>query len=787
MGKILVIGYYYKNNLGDDLFLETIPNLFCRSDLKFISVDDITKESLDSYDGIIFGGGDLVNDYFLNKVKYVRDNYSGPVYAFSVGIPYYETIAKGYLKYYDHVFTRNKKFLLPLQHALGSQYAHYLPDVVMSYDKTSSKSWNIRNKHKIGVFLPSSIGKLPILMKLISFFERILKSNPDNVLHFGCFDTNDGPNHDRIINTAITDALPKGRVINDLKRYNGEEMLELMSGFGMIIASRFHSHILSILAGVPFVSLHYSNKVTLLIEEKSLSDVHCTIQMDGNAKPVDFNLTALWSKYTHVRSNLTDIHNRLIAIKEHDRSLFKDNYQLENLILHGDRRQIQPCKFFSDRVDHITDKFSRKLTEVSLPKEKLTVEKSTVIAKDLIYEITGEISNSGVSGTIDNLIQNPEKLRDMVVWVWKNKREKALISVPRFNLHTTCIQGYRGIHRAGWKFALESLECLHSNHGVILDPYCDATFGWCRENPCKSYGIIPYTSPWCGFFHHTPSAEYSDNNIDISTSTLEFKQSLETCMGLFVLSEWLAVWLRERLRSLGYPDVPVVSLFHPTIVHQVIPFSLPDHEKISVINVGAWLRNTYSIYALDLDESRFVKYRLKGKMMDNYFPPETLDLSKDYDRTNPFLVCLHKYISEKDLYDSDNLEDLIKTQISTVETLEYIPDDEYDLMMSKYVVFVDFIECSAANTVIECMARGTPPIVVNRLLPVVEYLGESYPLYFDSIDEVGSLLTIDNISNAVNYLKDPKIKSMVSAEKFYSDLIRSDISSQITGKLRDLL
>jgi hypothetical protein len=803
----LVIGYYYNNNLGDDLFIETIPNFFPNSTLEFVSADTISEIDFNKYEGIIFGGGDLVNSYFNGKVSFVRNRYAGPIFAFSIGIPYFETIGKGHLNLYDHVFTRNKKYLIPLQHALGSQYVHYLPDAVMTLSPIPAV-WSPEERQTVGIFLPSSICTPRILFKLCHALRRLLGINPWLRLYLACFDTkNDSPNHDKHINTKIEENLSefKDRIYNDQTRYNGQEMVRLIAGFKFCIASRFHSHILSILTETPFFSFHYANKVSLLMEEKDLLDLFCPISITGEAKPDDFSIEIFMDKFNYVNSNLLSINERIKAVKNHDKYLCKDNYQVEALLSLGERRRVTACSFFVDKVDLITKKYTKKITDITgQPLEKsaniLSKKQSIKLSRGLLYEITGEISCRGVDGTIDNLIKKPQTLREMVDWVWKDKRVR-MSDVPRFNMQTTCTQSFCGLHRAGWKYVLDSIHSLHSEHGVILDVYCDATFGWCRETPCQEYGIIPYTSPWCGFFHHTPFSGNSDNNITHSTDNPEFKKSLETCLGFFVMSEWLAQWLRKRLTVLGYEKIPVVSLIHPTLIAGIIPFALPkEEEKLDIVNVGAWLRNTYSIYALDLPKNRFNKYKLRGKMMENYFPPSEINFSLltiiKESHKNSFLYCLYKYIRENKFFFSEFgyscLEDVLKdeklydeysckirekimSQIETVNVLEHLPDKEYDLLMAKYIVFVDFIECSAANTLIECMARGNP-IIVNRIPAVVEHLGPNYPLYFDNLEEIPALLTYDRISAAEKYMKRTEITEKISSEKFYQDLSTSTIA-----------
>ena len=80
---------------------------------------------------------------------------------------------------------------------------------------------------------------------------------------------------------------------------------------------------------------------------------------------------------------------------------------------------------------------------------------------------------------------------------------------------------------------------------------------------------------------------------------------------------------------------------------------------------------------------------------------------------------------------------------------------EYDEYLKNNIVFVDLFDAAANNTVLECIIRHTP-IIINKIEGVVDYLGEDYPLYFNDISEVNSLLTYENIFNAHFYLKNLK-------------------------------
>ena len=65
--------------------------------------------------------------------------------------------------------------------------------------------------------------------------------------------------------------------------------------------------------------------------------------------------------------------------------------------------------------------------------------------------------------------------------------------------------------------------------------------------------------------------------------------------------------------------------------------------------------------------------------------------------------------------------------MKSVEVMEHLSDSAYDELLSENVVFLNLIDASAVNTVIECIVRNTP-LIINRLPAIVEILGEDYPL-----------------------------------------------------------
>tara|TARA_R100000995_G_C3477132_1_gene121603 strand:- start:1539 stop:1871 length:333 start_codon:yes stop_codon:yes gene_type:complete len=101
--------------------------------------------------------------------------------------------------------------------------------------------------------------------------------------------------------------------------------------------------------------------------------------------------------------------------------------------------------------------------------------------------------------------------------------------------------------------------------------------------------------------------------------------------------------------------------------------------------------------------------------------------------------------------------------------LERIPDKDYDEMMTSCIVFLDLYDSSANNAVIECIARNTP-LLVNRHPAIVEYCGEDYPLYFDSLDHAFELICdLDKIFAAHEHFKSMD-KRWINGSYFANDL-----------------
>ena len=294
-------------------------------------------------------------------------------------------------------------------------------------------------------------------------------------------------------------------------------------------------------------------------------------------------------------------------------------------------------------------------------------------------------------------------------------------------------------HRSGWTDVIYNMKELHNSKGVRFDGFLERNF--------FSNDPEVYKTPWIGVLHNPHNMpewfSYSTAPQQLLTNKA-FQKSLKKCKGLYAMSEYHADWMRQVF------DVPVESLYHP-VVDRGEPFDIKaytlNHNKL-LINVGWWLRKLTSIDRVDLPSDqklRLIPYRQGSRAV------KTIDMYRAHE---------------------ESLEPITSTDL-IAPTAYCIPNDEYDELFTQNVIFVDYWDSSANNTVTECIARGTP-LIVNKHPAVVEYLGEDYPLYFENLDQVPQMFkSISLISQAHKHLN--KREHIINIDNFIMTITSGDI------------
>ena len=335
----------------------------------------------------------------------------------------------------------------------------------------------------------------------------------------------------------------------------------------------------------------------------------------------------------------------------------------------------------------------------------------------------------------------------------------------------------RGHHRSGWRDALLALHPLHHADGVLFDDFLEDPFAyqhprdgiragaklleamqggsWDERLTSEELRIVPFREPWVGFLHNPPSMPdwfHPGASPRAIFAKRVWRESLPYCRGLFVLSETHAHWLRAQV------NVPVSALIHPTAE----PSCRFDFERFlanpekRIVQVGWWLRRLSSIHRLPVADANPLGYR-KLRLV-----PAFSDGADAHLRDLLARECAEcGYAVDPDRGD--------------VEALAHLPNPAYDALLAQNIVLVDLIDASASNTVVECLARGTP-LLVNRLPAVEEYLGTDYPLFYADLRQAAAFAQdIGRLRAAHEHLVACPTRAKLDPARFRASLEASEV------------
>jgi len=623
-----------------------------------------------------------------------------------------------------------------------------------------------------------------------------------------------------------------------------DDMNYVMSRLDMCIPMRFHSVLFCMYNMIPFVSVYSTRKIHNLLLD-TYWDYKYVLKVNDRFVPTEFDSDYLIEQVLKLENmivNRKNIYHKLLHINTNlfGKMFFNNISKLIDIITNRSKTR---KLYDSTNVSNIIERTCEMVKEYSFSKgynDFRTINDSgikKIISSIVSYNLIGTQDSEYNYGIQEKMFDMSKEYDYNKEWKWiindhitqsaAVKRKVVNNPTGLFNMDYIDQIDYSGVHRSGWQYVYNHLECLHnSNSELLLDLYVDRTFHWNREIN-SILNIIPYRKNWIGFIHHTFDTSFSSYNCDTLLDCEEFLQSLYTCKGLFVLSSYLQTQLTKRLRELDF-DVKVFTLVHPTETN-VKQFSYKNffnNENKRLVHVGGWLRNIYSFYNLHVPEKILCKYglflgnktkilyktksdkitktALIGKNMNNYYPQQhflenifsvlkentnkSLGKKTNQNNINQNIsqnineninaninantnantnedVCqnISQNSNENNIELCNNWSkhfyDDICDKIKSVDYIEYLDNDSYDVLMTENIIFINLVDASAVNTVIECIVRSTP-IIINKHPAVVELLGEKYPLYFNNTHystmdiEINNLLSNDKlIRNAHNYLK----------------------------------
>ena len=756
--NVIITGYYNKHNYGDDLFQLIAQHIFTKIpniNYKIVTISQLlaVSKNNDTHIVILFGG-EVLNDFFLNQLIQLHEHNDKIIFK-AIGVSCnqdYNTIVNK-MQLFDTVIFRNKMDYNYFKNILTSQ-CYYCPDIVFCI-----KSPRIRYKNNlpcnksVGFFLSQTavsslddLDKLKYIKKILSFIRFWLSIGYKVKLFSMCTNYIEAEN-DNLLNADIFNRITRVEKLRVKWYKTNDVILNKFKKLSFAVCWRYHSHILSMIYNVPFISLSTTPKVRNFLSEAQLMDFYTNDYADFCAKSLNLvnNRSKIQKNLKNLYKNYNQLSQLYYKIKIYTQIVNKQTFYINTKTIENTRNAIIAA-------------YKNPLPLISSNKDK-----AMFVLFMLLKDINSEYQY-GLEEKIKKGITITELEQDINWLIYDcimhgNKKFYRMFNRPSsgwINIHYISQNNCEGLHRAGWDYVFKSLEPYNDNTKVMCDLYLDRTFHWNCEELYK-LNVIPYTKPWVGFIHHTFDVNYSSyNTVNLFKNSL-FIDSLFCCRGLFVLSKHLKLQIEALMDTLSILNrPPIYVLTHPTeFVDDDKKFTMKkfnNNTDKKILQVGAWLRNLNAINQLN-SPSLFKKTVLKGKLMDSYYASDN---------------SINQVENNDDDVISRDITKLPVVLNDDINVLTYLDNDLYDKLFTENIIFINLIGASAVNTIIECIIRNTP-IFVNRLPATEEALGESYPLFYNNIDEVHDMLTTSTITNVYNYLKN-LYKDKFKIETFIDNL-----------------
>lgn len=274
--KISFVGWYGRNNIGDEAFRLSHKILFPGCDLNY-SVDSISPNS----DLVILGGGDVINSFYLSKIPK-----NLPLYILGAGMGDASEVANLSEHNIVSAVMRNEDDVLLLEK--NGISAHYCPDITFSIDgKKYNKDFNNfdkkNGKKNLCILLSDhiSVSKFfnePRLISYYDYFKWELASALDYLEKFYNIYwipfSNDYDNFDLHIHNEVIKRM-SNRIDQTRLPYpeTPETAFAYLSKMDLVISMKLHGILFSANLGVPFINIGTSRKTQLFCKTENYTEL----------------------------------------------------------------------------------------------------------------------------------------------------------------------------------------------------------------------------------------------------------------------------------------------------------------------------------------------------------------------------------------------------------------------------------------------------------------------------------------------------------------------------------
>lgn len=693
---IAVLGHYRHRGPSHEVYVHTIPR-YIHSRLhknlgeaafSFYDIDD-PELNLYKKDAVIVGGGTF-NEESLRRLSFLS-SFRGVKIALSIGLAKSELISPLFLSLFDFVFTNVFEDLRPLQKALGTEKAHFLPDLSFNLSPVFQPS---QGNKLCGVFLSS---RLP--SDMYKDVARALEHLSTRfAVTFYLFD--DAPVK------QVAELVDRPVVVDDTS-HNAAKLFEIMSHLDLAVCMPYHAHVMCMLSGVPVISLTDERPVVALMAQAGLSDSQCLLTEDDL-------YTELKRAARHVYKEREEIARSLPRVIK--RLRFQLNTDKISGLING-----RMAKTVADEVlNYMGDD---PVTIGQIISGRISTCPDHPFAATIAQRWSPEAMSQLIAEAKDKC--PPPESAFRFVYYAPNEMIEECTKNGLFNFN---IDEYYALSQDRWWLVAEAMTEMISDQGIFLDLMLERTFVQCHGYMAYT-GRIPYTQPWAGFLHQVETQQiWSDN---------DFLRSLLTCRALFTFTP--SPWIQKVLQDLHF-DIPIVTVTYPGKATSC--FSLEEYRK----NPRVVAMSGFWIYA-------FESYVGQPTILRSHHPSQISVVYSDdppeqngTDWMNGLVLWLHDHGISAQCSD-DTLYVPLSTDLEEVRTILHGLMGNVDIIPNPkdYIVYLHTEDFDPI--IVECIMTNTP-IIINRTAMSLHYLGSDYPLWSDD------LVTPEKVSMAFHYLQD---------------------------------
>jgi len=250
-----------------------------------------------------------------------------------------------------------------------------------------------------------------------------------------------------------------------------------------------------------------------------------------------------------------------------------------------------------------------------------------------------------------------------------------------------------GTHFYGWRFVINEFKKQTKliSGAPVFDAWVDSFFD------TRGQSILLKNNKWVGVLHGIAS-NVRKNYLDNFFASDIYSQSKDNCLLLLTTSSHTRDYCLEKV------DKPVKTLLFPK----------PDTGHR--FNLDAYLNYP------QLRHSGFFGRNIKKFIS--------------------FSSSIQKIIYSDNLYRTKQYLNHLSDNQSIIFHSKWLKPHEYIDKFTSSIGYSFYDDCSASTSILEHIVTHTP-VLVNKIPPIVEYLGEDYPMYLNDLPDNLDYLLLD--------------------------------------------